>query len=66
MSGGRPRLHSQTMNTTRLKQARRLFCHPGVPTSTARHNMRQWTRSVRQLGYRWLLAKPLNAVGTAK
>lgn len=41
------------MNTTRLKQARRLFQHDGVPMQQARHNMRQWARSVRMLGPRW-------------
>lgn len=41
------------MNTTRLSQARRLFFCDGVPASTARHNARQWTRSVRFLGARW-------------
>lgn len=50
------------MNTTRLKQARRLFARPGVPQSTARHNIRAWTRSVRQLGDRWLLAKPIDRI----
>ena len=48
------------MKTTRLKQARRLFFHETVPTSTARHNARQWARSLRYLGDRWLLAKPSN------
>jgi hypothetical protein len=45
------------MKTKMLKRARHLFCHAYVPTSTARHNMRQWVRSIRQLGDRWLLAK---------
>lgn len=48
------------MNITRLKQARRLFFHETVPTSTARYNARQWVRSLRYLGDRWLLAKPLD------
>jgi len=46
------------MNTTRLQQARRLFFCRDVPTSTARHNARQWARSLRMLGSRWLLAAP--------
>ena len=45
------------MNTKMLTRARRLFCHADVPASTARHNMRQWARSIRMLGDRWLLAR---------
>lgn len=51
------------MNTTQLSRVRRLFFRPDIPSSTARHNARQWARSIRMLGYRWLLAKPLNAPG---
>jgi hypothetical protein len=47
------------MNTTRLKQARRLYVHQDVDMSTARHNIRQWVRSVRMLGDKWLLAVPV-------
>jgi hypothetical protein len=51
------------MNTTRLKQARRLYVHQDVDMSTARHNIRQWVRSVRFLGTEskrnWLLAVPV-------
>jgi hypothetical protein len=46
------------MNTTALQMARRLFVITGVPTSTQRHNIRSWVRSVRHLGNRWLIAKP--------
>jgi hypothetical protein len=46
------------MNTTRLRQARRLFVHPHASTSTARHNVRQWVRSLRALGDRWVCANP--------
>lgn len=48
------------MNTTRLRQARRLFFHDLVSSRTARHNARQWVRSIRNLGDRWLLAQPVN------
>jgi hypothetical protein len=44
------------MNTTVLKHIRSLFVHEMVPMSTARHNMRQWVRSVRRLGDKHLLA----------
>lgn len=47
------------MNTTRLQQARRLFFHDLVDPRTARHNARQWARSLRTLGDRWLLAQPI-------
>lgn len=47
------------MNTTRLKQARRLFVHQDVDASTARHNIRAWVRSLEFLRSeskrRWLL-----------
>lgn len=48
------------MNTEMLSMARRLFVHAGVPSSTARHNIRSWVRSVRQLGDKWLIAVPVN------
>lgn len=41
------------MNTTRLKQARRMFFHDLVEPKTARHNARMWARSVRFLGAKW-------------
>lgn len=41
------------MDTTRLRQARRLFCNDMAPRHTQRHNMRAWLRSVRELGPRW-------------
>lgn len=46
------------MNTARLKQARRLFFHDMAPVGMSRHNARQWARSLRRLGERWLLAVP--------
>jgi hypothetical protein len=44
------------MNTKLLKHVRTLFVHDMVPPHTARHNMRQWVKSVRMLGDRHLLA----------
>lgn len=44
------------MNTKLLKHVRTLFVHDMVPTHTARHNMRQWVKSVRMLGDKHLLA----------
>jgi len=48
------------MNTTLLSRGRRLFYRPGVPNSTARHNVREWVRALRKVGDRWVFAKPLD------
>lgn len=53
------------MNTAMLKHVRTLFVHDMVPTSTARHNMRQWVRSVRRLGDKHLLAVKVAKKGKA-
>ena len=37
------------MNTTRLRQVRRLFVLPGVPRHVVRHNCLAWVKSVRLL-----------------
>ena len=47
------------MNVTVLRHVRQLFNVEHVPTRTNRHNQRQWVRSLRQLGDKWLLAKPV-------
>lgn len=41
------------MNTTYLRKTRQMFCHEMAPRDTARHNIRQWVRSVRYLGHKW-------------
>lgn len=43
------------MNRQLIRTAQRLW-----PNS--KHNRRQWVRSVKQLGPRWLLAKPVERV----
>jgi len=48
------------MNTVFLTRVRTLYCVAGVPVSTERHNCRQWVKSIRILGDKWLLAKPIN------
>lgn len=53
------------MNTNILKHVRTLFVHDMVPTTTARHNMRQWVRSVRRLGDKHLLAAKVAKKETA-
>lgn len=47
------------MNTNVLTHVRRAYNNPDVPRQTNRHNQRAWVRSVRFLGDRWLLAKPI-------
>jgi hypothetical protein len=44
------------MKTAYLKRVRSLFCCANVPTHVQRHNCRQWVKSVRFLGDKWLLA----------
>lgn len=45
------------MNTRFLKRVRNLYCIDGVPTHIQRHNCRQWIKSIRFLGNKWLLAE---------
>lgn len=47
------------MNTTLLTRARKHFVHDMAPKHVQRHNIRSWCRSVRLLGAKWLIAKPL-------
>lgn len=47
------------MKTNVLKHVRQLFNTQGVDVRINRHNQRQWVRSVRHLGDKWLLAKPV-------
>lgn len=47
------------MKTNVLKHVRQLFNTQGVDVRINRHNQRQWVRSVRYLGDKWLLAKPV-------
>jgi hypothetical protein len=47
------------MNVIALRKVRQLFYVDGVPTSIQRHNCKQWIRSVRFLGDKWLLATPV-------
>jgi hypothetical protein len=47
------------MNTTALRKARQLFNNDMIPPEHNRAYQRKWVRSLRFLGDRWLLAKPL-------
>ena len=51
------------MNTERLKQARKQWNSPYVSRETNRANQLKWVRSVRNLGDKWLLAKPIAVKG---
>ena len=45
------------MNTQRLRQVRELFSNYNAPRDTVRQYQRQWVRSVRHLGEKWLLSQ---------
>jgi len=47
------------MNIHMLTRVRKHFSNPLSPRHTNRHNMRQWIKSVRFLGDKWLLATPV-------
>lgn len=47
------------MNTAALIRVRQLFCIDGVPAHIQRHNCKQWVKSIRYLGDKWLLAKKM-------
>lgn len=47
------------MNTIVLRRVRQYFSNPHIPKEHNRSYQRQWVRSVRRLGDRWLLAKPV-------
>jgi hypothetical protein len=49
------------MNTTRLVQARRLWSVGHVSRDMQRANMRKWVQSVRFLGDRWKMARPMDS-----
>jgi hypothetical protein len=47
------------MNTKMLKHVRTLFNTKDVDNRINRHNQRQWVKSIRHLGDKWLLATPV-------
>ena len=47
------------MNTKMLKHVRTLYNTKDVDKRINRHNQRQWVRSIRYLGDKWLLATPV-------
>lgn len=51
------------MNTTYLTHVRELFANYYASPETIRNYQRQWIRSVRVLGDKWLYAKHVNKLG---
>jgi hypothetical protein len=50
------------MNTKFLIHVRRIFATYDAPPETIRSYQRQWVRSVRQLGDKWLVAKQIKRI----
>lgn len=50
------------MNTRFLTHVRRIFASYDAPPATIRSYQRQWIRSVRQLGDKWLVAKQIERI----
>jgi hypothetical protein len=47
------------MEIAQLTRVRKLFNCPDVPDAVNRHNRREWVKSVRALGGKWLFAVPV-------
>jgi hypothetical protein len=50
------------MNTRFLKRVRAIFATYDAPPEVIRSYQRQWVRSVRQLGNKWLVAKHIERI----
>jgi hypothetical protein len=50
------------MNTRFLRHVRKIFATYDAPPETIRSYQRQWVRSVRQLGDKWLVAKQIKRI----
>jgi len=50
------------MNTRYLKKVRRIFSQYDAPSEVIRSYQRQWVRSVRRLGDKWLIAKNIERI----
>jgi hypothetical protein len=50
------------MNTRFLKRVRAIFATYDAPPDVIRSYQRQWVRSVRQLGNKWLVAKQIERI----
>ena len=59
---GRIARMERLMNTRYLKEVRRIFSHYDAPPEVIRSYQRQWVRSVRRLGNKWLIAKQIERI----
>jgi len=50
------------MNTRYLRHVRKIFASYDAPPEVIRDYQRQWVRSVRQLGDKWLVAKQVQRI----
>jgi hypothetical protein len=50
------------MNTRFLRHVRKIFATYDAPPETIRSYQKQWVRSVRQLGDKWLVAKQIKRI----
>ena len=50
------------MNTHYLVQVRKIFSTYDAPPQVIRSYQKQWVKSVRQLGDKWLVAKPIERI----
>lgn len=50
------------MNTRFLKRVRAIFATYDAPPAVIRSYQRQWVRSVRHLGDKWLVAKQIERI----
>jgi hypothetical protein len=50
------------MNTHYLTHVRKIFATYDAPPKVIRSYQKQWVKSVRQLGDKWLVAKPIGRI----
>ena len=50
------------MNIRYLRHVRKIFASYDAPPETIRSYQRQWVKSVRQLGDKWLVAKQVQRI----
>jgi hypothetical protein len=50
------------MNTRFLTHVRKIFATYDAPPEVIRGYQKQWVKSVRQLGDKWLVAKPIGRI----
>jgi len=55
-------LGGDEMNTRFLTHVRKIFRTYDAPPEVIRSYQKQWVRSVRQLGDKWLVAKPIERI----